>query len=84
MPSSTEKEGKPGAPVDDAVVEDAGAVVVVVLLGGVEAVASRCQGELVPVMPLIFMSILQTVVMLQCTPTSKSNANMQLDQPFDI
>jgi hypothetical protein len=83
MPSSTEKEGKPGAPVDDAVVEDAGAVVVV-LLGGVEAVASRCQGELVPVMPLIFMSILQTVVMLQCTPTSKSNANMQLDQPFDI
>jgi hypothetical protein len=78
MPSSTEKEGKPGAPVDDAVVEDAGAVVVV-LLGGVEAVASRCQGELVPVMPLIFMSILQTVVMLQCAPRSKSNATMQLD-----
>jgi hypothetical protein len=54
------------------------------LLAWVEAVASRCQGALAPVMPLILMSILQTVVMLRCTPTSKSNASVQFDKPFDI
>jgi hypothetical protein len=69
-------------PVEDAVAADAGAVVE--LLDWVEGVASRCQEALVPVMPLILISILHTVVMLRRTPRSKSNASAKLDQPFDV
>ena len=57
MPSSTEKKGEPVAPLDDAVVEAPCAVLV--LLDWVEAVANRCERALVPVMPLILMSLLQ-------------------------
>jgi hypothetical protein len=53
-------------------------------LDWVEGVASRCQEALVPVMPLILISILHTVVMLRRTPRSKSNASAKLDQPFDV